>query len=66
MAQNMSNRGRNVIELVNYRARRDATTAVQHPRACRHCGAPLMDGEADDDCSTLQLDARPRFSCAAE
>lgn len=63
MAQNFSNRGRNVIELVNYRARRDIPTAGPGHRACRHCGAPLMDGETDDDCSALELAARPLISC---
>ncbi|HVV41696.1 MAG TPA: hypothetical protein VHC94_11590 [Nitrobacter sp.] len=25
------------------------------PRCCRHCGAALLDGESDDDCSTAGL-----------
>jgi len=30
-------------------------------RMCRHCGAPLLDGENDDDCSTAFNAAAPRL-----
>ncbi|WP_438275952.1 hypothetical protein [Nitrobacter sp.] len=38
-------------------------------RTCRHCGAALLDGESDDDCSsagvgTPALRAPPRRFCA--
>ncbi|MHB0770449.1 hypothetical protein [Bradyrhizobium sp. 5.13L] len=54
---------RNVIDLANYR---QAVTSGKAPsmsaRMCRHCGAPLLDGENDDDCSTAFSTAalRPR------
>lgn len=51
---------RNVIDLANYR---QAMTSGKAPsmsaRMCRHCGAPLLDGENDDDCSTA-IDAAAR------
>ena len=44
---------RNVIDLTSYR---QAVASGKAPslsaRMCRHCGAPLLDGENDDDCST--------------
>ncbi|UPJ67770.1 hypothetical protein [Bradyrhizobium sp. 191] len=52
---------RNVIDLANYR---QAMTSGKAPsmsaRMCRHCGAPLLDGENDDDCSTAFSKAAPR------
>jgi hypothetical protein len=44
---------RNVIDLTSYR---QVVASGKAPslsaRMCRHCGAPLLDGENDDDCST--------------
>lgn len=52
---------RNVIDLANFR---QAVTGGKAPsmsaRMCRHCGAPLLDGENDDDCSTAFSTAAPR------
>ncbi|MFK4509350.1 hypothetical protein IQ17_06791 [Bradyrhizobium daqingense] len=52
---------RNVIDLAHYR---QAVTSGKAPslsaRMCRHCGAPLLDGENDDDCSTAFSTAAPR------
>ena len=43
----------NVINLTSYR---QVVASGKAPslsaRMCRHCGAPLLDGENDDDCST--------------
>jgi hypothetical protein len=44
---------RNVIDLTSYRqivACGKATT--MSARLCRHCGAPLLDGENEDECSS--------------
>lgn len=52
---------RSVIDLANYRqvlARGKAPS--MSARLCRHCGAPLLDGENDDDCSTAFSTAAPR------
>jgi len=55
----------NVVDLRSYRQARQVTaeSARAQPisaRNCRHCGAGLMDGESDDDCSSLGIsDAVP-------
>ncbi|MET4072557.1 hypothetical protein ABID58_007386 [Bradyrhizobium sp. S3.2.6] len=54
---------RNVINLTSYR---QAVASGKAPslsaRMCRHCGAPLLDGENDDDCSTaFNAAAAPRL-----
>ena len=54
---------RNVVDFLSYQqARRSTAVRAQpiSPRSCRHCGASLMDGESDDDCSSLGIsDAAP-------
>ncbi|MBR0827288.1 hypothetical protein JQ596_17320 [Bradyrhizobium manausense] len=51
-----------VIDLASYR---QAVASSKAPslsaRLCRHCGAPLLDGENDDDCSTAFNVAAPRL-----
>jgi hypothetical protein len=53
---------RNVVDLASYR---QVVTSGKAPsmsaRMCRHCGAPLLDGENDDDCSTAFSMAAPRL-----
>jgi len=45
---------RNIIDLSRYRER---TAAVRAPaisaRMCRHCGAALLDGEREEECSSI-------------
>ena len=44
---------RNVIDLVSYRQLRACgKAAAMSARLCRHCGAPLLDGENEDECSS--------------
>ena len=44
---------RNVIDLRTYRQDRACgKAAAMSARLCRHCGAPLMDGENEDECSS--------------
>jgi len=44
----------NVIELSRYRARSGASRApALSARLCRHCGAKLMEGEREDECSAI-------------
>jgi len=54
---------RNVVDFRSYQQARQATSSRAQPisaRNCRHCGAGLMDGESDDDCSILSAtDATP-------
>ena len=44
---------RNVIDLASYRqVLANGKVSSMSARLCRHCGAPLLDGENDDDCSS--------------
>jgi hypothetical protein len=43
----------NVVDFARYSAGRNAgRAAAMSARACRHCGAALLEGESDDDCSS--------------
>ncbi|MBS0529431.1 MAG: hypothetical protein JSS22_08590 [Proteobacteria bacterium] len=53
---------RNVLDFRSYQQlrktgvdRRSAKRALA--RCCRHCGAAMLDGESDDDCSSAGLSA---------
>jgi len=54
---------RNVIDFLGYQQGRKANarlSAKAQPisaRTCRHCGAGLMDGESEDDCSSAGVSA---------
>lgn len=53
---------RNVIDLTSYRQVLASGKAPSlSARMCRHCGAPLLEGENDDDCSTAINVAAPRL-----
>jgi hypothetical protein len=44
---------RNVVDLSRYRQRNAATRApALSPRLCRHCGAALLEGESEEECSS--------------
>jgi hypothetical protein len=49
---------RNVVDFRSYQHARQTTVKAQpiSARNCRHCGAGLMDGESDEDCSSLGID----------
>lgn len=52
---------RNVIDLANYRqVMAGGKASSMSARMCRHCGAPLLDGENDDDCSSAFSASAPR------
>jgi len=58
---------RNVVSLSLYRERNGYPRAMPlSPRACRHCGAVLLDGEREEECSsTFNVDeARLRWQAA--
>jgi hypothetical protein len=43
----------NVVDLAGYRQDRDAgRTLAMSARICRHCGAALLEGEREDECSS--------------
>jgi len=50
MVQKDANVGRNVIDFLGYQQGRKASALMA--RSCRHCGAALLEGESDDDCSS--------------
>lgn len=52
---------RNVIDLTSYRqVLAGGKASSMSARMCRHCGAPLLDGENDDDCSSAFSASAPR------
>jgi hypothetical protein len=58
---------RNVIDFTRYQQDRAVGKAqALSPRLCRHCGAALLDGEIEDECSSatntaaLPLREKPR------
>jgi hypothetical protein len=58
---------RNVVSLSLYRERNGLARAMPlSPRTCRHCGAVLLDGEREEECSsTFNVDeARLRWQAA--
>lgn len=45
---------RNVVDLSRYRELNAAGRAMaMSARACRHCGAALLDGEREEECSSV-------------
>jgi hypothetical protein len=53
---------RNVVDFARYQRDRNlagAAIAVS-VRACRHCGAALLEGESEDDCSSAFNVGMPR------
>jgi hypothetical protein len=53
---------RNVIEFARYQQDRAAGKAQAiAARLCRHCGAALLDGENEDECSSAFNSEAPRL-----
>jgi hypothetical protein len=53
---------RNVIEFARYQQDRAAGNAQAiAARLCRHCGAALLDGENEDECSSAFNSETPRL-----
>jgi hypothetical protein len=54
-----------VIDFVRYQAGRGSPVKApaMSPRCCRHCGAALLDGENEDDCSSVLGSALIDESC---
>jgi hypothetical protein len=44
----------NVVDFARYQQGRSAagTAVAMSVRACRHCGAALLEGESEDECSS--------------
>jgi hypothetical protein len=56
MARNNALPGRNVIDFLGYQQNRRLSAKALSARCCKHCGAGLMDGESEDDCSSAAID----------
>ena len=60
MVEKVIKPGPNVVDFARYQADRtgkalaiSARDSRRLARACRHCGAALLDGENEDDCSSV-------------
>jgi hypothetical protein len=52
---------RNIIDFARYQQDRMAgKMQAISPRICRHCGAALLDGENEDECSSAFNNSAPR------
>jgi hypothetical protein len=54
MVEKVITSGRNVIDFARYQQGRGAADRMpaMSARVCRHCGAALLDGENEDECSS--------------
>jgi hypothetical protein len=52
---------RNVVDFARYSAGRNAAGKAMAIRACRHCGAALLEGESEDECSSAFNVEAPRL-----
>jgi hypothetical protein len=43
----------NVVDLTRYLPRSSGAKAARRRRICCHCGAALMDGEREEECSAI-------------
>jgi hypothetical protein len=53
MVEKVIKPGPNVVDFARYQADRAGKALAISARACRHCGAALLDGESEDDCSSV-------------
>jgi hypothetical protein len=54
MVEKLITPGPNVVDFARYRSGRNpgGQALAISARSCRHCGAALLDGESEDDCSS--------------
>lgn len=54
MVQKVITSPRNVVDFARYQAGRSAAgrALAMSARVCRHCGAALMEGEREEECSS--------------
>jgi hypothetical protein len=60
MVEKLIKSPRNVVDFARYQADRTAAGRAQamSARMCRHCGAALLEGEREDECSsTFNIEA---------
>ena len=67
MVEKVITSGRNVIDFARYQQDRGAGDRMpaMSARVCRHCGAALLDGENEDECSSaFNVEASLRWQAA--
>ena len=54
MVEKLITSSQNVVDFARYQVERNAVgkAFAISARTCRHCGAALLDGESEDDCSS--------------
>jgi hypothetical protein len=54
MVEKLITSSENVVDFARYSADRNVAgkTVAMSARACRHCGAALLEGEREDECSS--------------
>jgi hypothetical protein len=52
MVEKVITSSENVVDFARYSADRNAAAISVSARACRHCGAALLEGEREDECSS--------------
>jgi hypothetical protein len=54
MVERVITSSRNVVDFASYQQGRNAAEGAfaVSARICRHCGAALLEGESEDDCSS--------------
>jgi len=58
MVEKVITSSRNVVSFARYQAGRNAAGKAMSARICRHCGAALLEGESEDECSSaFNIDA---------
>jgi hypothetical protein len=60
MVEKVITQGRNIVDFARYQAGRNAAgkALAISVRTCRHCGAALLEGEREDECSSaLNIEA---------
>jgi hypothetical protein len=50
----------NVVDFARYQQGRSSGAKALAMRACRHCGAALLEGESEDECSSAFNVKAPR------
>jgi hypothetical protein len=60
MVEKVITPGRNVVDFAKYQQGRKTGVAKMSARTCRHCGAALGEGESEDECSSVSVEA-PRL-----
>jgi hypothetical protein len=63
MVEKIITPGPNVVDFARYQQGRNGAgrAFAISPRLCRHCGAALLDGENQDDCSSAFNTDAPRL-----